>query len=81
MRRQIFRLTQHPIVQTFPQKENYNEQLKQYLIKNVVGNKIQQRYMYDKNTNLEPYMIMLKPPKNNETIRQWIKRNYMFYIP
>lgn len=84
-------MTQHPIVQKFPRKEMNDELLKQYVIKNVVGKNLQQRHMYNKNwydknfydksVNLGYNTIMLKPPKKNETIKEWIKRNYMIHIP
>ena len=89
-------MTQHPIVQKFPRKEMNDELLKQYVIKNVVGKNLQQCHLYnknwydknwydknfyDKNVNLTYNTIMLKPPKKNETIKEWIKRNYIMHIP
>ena len=83
-------MTQHPIVQKFPRKEMNDELLKQYVIKNVVGKNLQQRPMYNKNwsdknfydksVNLG-YKYYVETSKNNETIKEWIKRNYMIHIP
>ena len=78
MRRQIFRMTQHPIVQKFPRKEMNDELLKQYVIKNVVGKNLQQRHMYNKNwnnnfydkhVNLRYNTIMLKPQKKTKLLK------------